>query len=76
MQLRNGAPMPEAAGCSLNVLILAGGFNSGLVADIHAKTAADTIQRDTSANMIRRTKVCARSPPPVLCPSAVALGPP
>jgi hypothetical protein len=48
--------MPEGS-CTINVLILAGGFNAQFVSDIQEKAAADTIRKDPTINNIRRTKV-------------------
>ena len=58
VQLRNNAAMPQASHCSVNVVLLAGSHNTRFVSDIQAKAAAETLQKDPTANNIRRTKVC------------------
>lgn len=40
----------------MNVLILAGSFNARFMDDIRAKAAADTLRKDPTTNIIRRTK--------------------
>lgn len=51
---------PEIA--QLNIIILAGGFNSELVNEIIQKTKNDTLVKDTTATMLRKSKVCHNAP--------------
>jgi hypothetical protein len=56
VQLQSSAEMPQSDEASVNVLILAGGFNTRFMDDVRAKAAADTLRKDPTTNIIRRTK--------------------
>ena len=66
------APLPAAqqtGEAAAAVVVLAGGFNARFVSDIRAKAAEDTIERDSSLSMLRRTKARRRLPPTLVATS-------
>lgn len=48
----------QAADAQVNIVILAGGFNTELVQEILTKLKEDTLGKDSSATLIRKTVVC------------------
>ena len=57
LQLTNGASSHAIGSAQLNIVILAGGFNAELVDEIICKNQTDTLVKDTTATMLRNTKV-------------------
>lgn len=57
MQLDNAPVCQTAESAQVNVVILAGGFNTELVNAIIHKNQNDTLVKDTTATMLRRSKV-------------------
>lgn len=56
MQMRATTKV-EAKEAQVNVVILAGGFNEGLVQEILKKLAEDTLGKDSSSSLLRKTVV-------------------
>ena len=66
MQLENAPVCQTAERAQVNIVILAGGFNTELVNEIIHKNQNDTLVKDTTATMLRRSKVCLLSCSPEL----------
>lgn len=58
VQLDNVPVLQASDSAQVNIVILAGGFNAELVNEIIIKNKNDTLVKDTTATMLRKTKVC------------------
>lgn len=56
LQMRSAA-QADPTEAQVNVIILAGGFNAELVQEITRKMQEDTLSKDSSSSMIRKTVV-------------------